>query len=282
MARSVAARIPLFLALVVCSAGPLLADWSGYAVAREDGFGKDVRLHLAGSAAPGVSAPQLHLGCRSGALELFVRFPLALGHQRVPIALVFDDEAPQQARWRLSGNGRAAAPPTTALEPLLLSMLEHERLELVARPGSVHPVHARFELAGLAAEAAPLFDACRPREPQLARHAALIRASLPEFPDTLPRGTKPPRSLPGSSPLATMPSSARRHGVFGTVRLEALVMPDGSVRAVTILDGPDPDAGLGEAAATALRRWRFEPARRRDGVAVPARAVIDFEFGPPR
>ena len=54
------------------------------------------------------------------------------------------------------------------------------------------------------------------------------------------------------------PASARGNGVEGTAVVRAVVRRNGRVGSVEILR--DPGMGLGEAAADAVRRWRFRPA----------------------
>jgi TonB family protein len=74
------------------------------------------------------------------------------------------------------------------------------------------------------------------------------------------------------------PEAARRRGVDGLVKLEALVMPDGTVAGARHIHGP---TVLGEAAAAAVRQWKYEPLVV-DGRAVPAliQVHITFRVGP--
>lgn len=74
------------------------------------------------------------------------------------------------------------------------------------------------------------------------------------------------------------PEAARRAGVEGTVVLDALVGEDGRIEEVQILRGLP--LGLSEAAAEAVRRWQYRPARGRSGPVASHKTVrIDFQLG---
>jgi periplasmic protein TonB len=72
------------------------------------------------------------------------------------------------------------------------------------------------------------------------------------------------------------PPRCRRMGVEGIVRVRVLVGENGRPREVT-LGRSSGDELLDEAAIDAVRRWRFEPARR-DGAPMAAWAVVPIEF----
>ena len=74
------------------------------------------------------------------------------------------------------------------------------------------------------------------------------------------------------------PSSARRLGVQGTTLLNVLVADDGRVANVVVAQSAGhPD--LDQAAAEAVRRWRFEPARRgTDKVAMWVQLPVEFRL----
>lgn len=67
------------------------------------------------------------------------------------------------------------------------------------------------------------------------------------------------------------PALARSMGVAGTVKMEALVAPDGSVKTVDVLGG---HPVLAQAAANAVRRWRWEKATRE------TRETVQIKFSP--
>lgn len=72
------------------------------------------------------------------------------------------------------------------------------------------------------------------------------------------------------------PASARRQGIQGTTLLRVFVASDGRVTDV----GVERTAGhpeLDDAAADAVRRWRFDPARRGDE-AVGMWVLLPVEF----
>jgi protein TonB len=70
--------------------------------------------------------------------------------------------------------------------------------------------------------------------------------------------------------------AARRNGEEGTVLLRVLVTPDGKAGKVE-LDRSSGSAVLDQAAAEAVSRWRFVPARR-DAEAVEAWVVVPMVF----
>ena len=74
------------------------------------------------------------------------------------------------------------------------------------------------------------------------------------------------------------PSSARRLGVQGTTLLNVLVADDGRVANVIVAQSAGhPD--LDQAAAEAVRRWRFEPARRgTEKVAMWVQLPVEFRI----
>jgi uncharacterized protein (TIGR02246 family) len=89
----------------------------------------------------------------------------------------------------------------------------------------------------------------------------------------------PPRPLPGNS--AAYPETARSMGVVGEVRFTAEVDATGAVTAVTIRSVPFTGYGFEDAVTTAVRAWRFEPARA-EGRPVAARydGAVNFRLRP--
>jgi TonB family protein len=67
------------------------------------------------------------------------------------------------------------------------------------------------------------------------------------------------------------PTLARNMGLQGTVRVDAVVSPDGSVKMVDVKGG---HPVLVQAAATAVRKWRWEPAARE------SRESVEVKFLP--
>ena len=76
------------------------------------------------------------------------------------------------------------------------------------------------------------------------------------------------------------PDLARRAGVEGTVELEVTIEPSGKVSDVEVVRGLP--LGLSEAAAAAVRRWTWKPARGPAGPVAARRTVrIRFVLGSP-
>ena len=88
------------------------------------------------------------------------------------------------------------------------------------------------------------------------------------------------RTVFDSTPKATTraplqyPLEARSGGVQGSVRIEFLIRPDGSIDKPRVLEGP-PE--LRDAATSSLRQWRYRPATR-NGTPVPFVMVFRASF----
>ncbi len=67
------------------------------------------------------------------------------------------------------------------------------------------------------------------------------------------------------------PELARKMNISGTVKIEVVVAPNGSVKDARVVGG---HPVLANAALDAARKWRFEPA------AGESSGVIDFKFEP--
>ena len=72
------------------------------------------------------------------------------------------------------------------------------------------------------------------------------------------------------------PDSARRAGIQGTTLLRIHIETDGRVSDVSV-ERSAGHQGLDQAAADAVRRWRFEPAQNSAG-AVSVWALVPVEF----
>ena len=77
--------------------------------------------------------------------------------------------------------------------------------------------------------------------------------------------TEPPKLIKTVDPV--YPAAAQRLGIGGTITVNALIDEKGNVIDTGILKGIQDDRGLGRAAEMAVRKWKFEPARK-NGVAV--------------
>jgi TonB family protein len=90
------------------------------------------------------------------------------------------------------------------------------------------------------------------------------------FPSCSHAQDAPKRRLVGHSAPA-YPSLARSMALQGVVRVEAVVSPDGSVKAVDIKGG---HPVLAQAAANAVLKWKWEPASRE------SREPVEVKFSP--
>jgi protein TonB len=72
-------------------------------------------------------------------------------------------------------------------------------------------------------------------------------------------------------------SDAMRAKIQGTVLLECIVRPDGSVTDIQVLRSLDPTFGLDQEAIKAAKQWRFRPGMRL-GEAVPVIITIELTF----
>jgi protein TonB len=88
-------------------------------------------------------------------------------------------------------------------------------------------------------------------------------------------GVTLPRVLHEEKPQYT--SDAMRAKVQGTVLLECVVRPDGSVGDVQVIRSLDPTFGLDQQAMAAARKWRFAPGTRL-GEPVPVLITIELTF----
>jgi TonB family protein len=70
---------------------------------------------------------------------------------------------------------------------------------------------------------------------------------------------------------AVYPELARKLNIVGTVKVEIVVAPNGSVKDAKVVGG---HPVLANAALEAVRKWRFEP------TALESSGVVDFKFEP--
>jgi TonB family protein len=70
---------------------------------------------------------------------------------------------------------------------------------------------------------------------------------------------------------AVYPELARKMNITGTVKVEVVVAPNGTVKDAKVIGG---HPVLANAALEAVRKWRFEPA------AMESSGVVDFKFAP--
>lgn len=70
---------------------------------------------------------------------------------------------------------------------------------------------------------------------------------------------------------------AMRAKIQGRVKVQAVVMPDGTVGRARVTESLDKDLGLDEAALAAVEQWTFEPGKLKDQ-AVPVVVDMFLEF----
>jgi protein TonB len=67
------------------------------------------------------------------------------------------------------------------------------------------------------------------------------------------------------------PDLARKMNITGTVKIEVVVSPNGTVKEARVVGG---HPVLASSALDAVKKWRFEPA------SVESTGIIDFKFEP--
>ncbi|MGE5359688.1 MAG: energy transducer TonB [Bacteroidales bacterium] len=88
-------------------------------------------------------------------------------------------------------------------------------------------------------------------------------------------GVIPPAAVSETKPAYT--AEAMRQKLQGRITLSAVVLPDGSVGDVAIVDSLDKQYGLDDEAVKALRQWRFRPGSK-DGRSVAVRTRVELTF----
>lgn len=88
-------------------------------------------------------------------------------------------------------------------------------------------------------------------------------------------GVSTPELIKEVKPLYT--ADAMRAKIQGTVEVECIVQPDGTVTDVKVVKSLDPVFGLDQEGIKAARQWRFRPGKK-DGQPVPVwiRIALDF------
>ena len=105
----------------------------------------------------------------------------------------------------------------------------------------------------------------RPRAPFHPEIAEAVPGALIQFPK------------PVTNPKPRYTADAMRARISGKIVMQAVVLPDGTVGDVQIMQSLDPHFGLDEAALETARQWKFSPGTR-DGQPVAVRVVIELDF----
>ena len=107
---------------------------------------------------------------------------------------------------------------------------------------------------------------------ELETHAAVAEQGLQGSPETVSAETMAKRIVTKVEPA--YPEAARKAGTEGLVVLDAVIRPDGSVKSLRRVSGPDL---LVQAATEAVQSWKFEPYLT-NGQAVDVETTIAVEF----
>ena len=105
----------------------------------------------------------------------------------------------------------------------------------------------------------------RPRAPFHPEIAEAVPGSLIQFPKPL------------TNPKPRYTADAMRARISGKIVMQAVVLPDGTVGDVQIVQALDPRSGLDDEAVETVRKWTFSPGTR-DGQPVAVRVVIELDF----
>ena len=89
-----------------------------------------------------------------------------------------------------------------------------------------------------------------------------------------------PALIESSRVPPSYPELARQAGVQGKVLLRAVILKDGTVGNITVLESSGTGLGFDEAAVKAVSRWRYKPGLQ-DGRPVETRVTILVDFSPP-
>jgi len=140
------------------------------------------------------------------------------------------------------------------------------------QPGTADPTESAAQQAPQlkSQETPPVSSAPPAGEPAVekAREGALVALDQVDAAPVLAKRVEP-----------RYPPIALRSGAAGTVTVNALISEKGDVLRTEILRGVKDGFGLEDAAETALRQWKFRPARK-DGVNVKVWKSFDITFKP--
>ena len=147
-------------------------------------------------------------------------------------------------------------------------------IELGETEPAAEMLETYFESGGRTEDAESLacwLGTASPGAPERGRGSGGVRPVLltPE----VRASVEPPKTIHSSQPRYT--KTARRARIQGAVHFAVVITTEGRVECPRILSGPG--YGLAEAAVTAARNWRFEPALR-DGVPVPVIYQLSTRF----
>ena len=121
-----------------------------------------------------------------------------------------------------------------------------------------------------------------PPAPAAARQAPLTTEQVTDTQPWPPAGVYrigtgviPPEVLKEEKPRYT--AEAMKAKIQGRVEVQAIVLTDGTVGDVRVVQSLDKEFGLDEQAIAAVKKWRFNPGKK-DGVAVAVVVSIEMTF----
>lgn len=155
-----------------------------------------------------------------------------------------------------------SADPVREEEPWYPDFAARQRFQPIEFPQAAAPVPAEVGPAEAAPDPAPVLP---------------TRSAPPTSPaPAASSGVVPARPLGGQCPSPEYPAAALRQGLEGLVRLDLEIGADGRVGRVTLVQSSGHSV-LDRAAAEAVQRWRFAPARR-GGEPIPSRLLVPVRF----
>ena len=223
----------------------------------------------------------LHVGLVTGLIlgQQWVTRVVALQPPVLPVQLVTLEVAePPREPAPPAPPRRDRTTPIRRPEPPRSREAATARVEEPApQPVTPAPVSPPTDVAPAAAATLPAISkpAPAPGPPAPAPSGPALVASKPST--TTPDGvTRTARPQGGYQVRPTYPAAPRRLGIQGTTMLRVHVLADGRIGDVLVeRSAGHPD--LDQAATDAVRRWRFEPARRGDD-AVAMWVLLPVEF----
>lgn len=154
---------------------------------------------------------------------------------------------------------------TAGFEEAVLEAMNRRRYAPAMRQGRPVAVHMETTVVFSSEERE---DLRRWQQVEKGLHALADATIIPEDADVAgTNGVSYPAAIKQRAPI--QPHSARIRGIRSRVALLLLVDVEGKVADIPLMRAQRPALGFAEAAASAVRRWRFAPARK-EGRAVAA------------
>jgi protein TonB len=136
-------------------------------------------------------------------------------------------------------------------------------------PPGTEPIISAQTIPGLPA------DLTRPVPPPAAPPQPAVATPAPAPQPVLPPGGKFEAAQLITRKLPAYPSVARQLGLYGAVRMEAVIDERGAVKSVKVLSG---EAILATEAKNAVVTWKYKPATL-NGKPIASNAEIEIVFG---